>query len=338
MAVILQGSLAHFGPAELLRLLSGHAHTGTLEASSNKQLARIIFQDGVVVHAEATNTHDAKEAVLAPFTWTGGSFTFIDQANVPAGTKQPTLDLPAVIEEGTQRASEWRQLASAYPDESTTLQVVEDAAMQGNITLKPEEFRILVRIGTGRSIGQLTDDLQSSFIDVCRILHRLETAGLLRRIEPAPPKQQGFPAAIESKTPTLERPKPKSEPVAEAAPELPPPSTPSVVAAPPVGTLTAPTGSMFPLVESEVTIGRDLSCGVVISDASISNTHAKITQTPEGFMLEDLGSRNGTFVNGDRVTQRRLLVNHDVVRLGKVVLTFNLAVPAPLSKATLMQR
>ena len=65
--------------------------------------------------------------------------------------------------------------------------------------------------------------------------------------------------------------------------------------------------------------------GIVISDGSVSSRHARIVRTPEGFVIEDLQSRNGTFVNGERIVERRALADNDVVRFGRVILTFNVA-------------
>ena len=42
-------------------------------------------------------------------------------------------------------------------------------------------------------------------------------------------------------------------------------------------------------------------------------------------MIEDLQSRNGTFVNGEQVKEKRLLADGDLIRLGKVIMTFNVA-------------
>ncbi|MNC97620.1 FHA domain protein [compost metagenome] len=42
-------------------------------------------------------------------------------------------------------------------------------------------------------------------------------------------------------------------------------------------------------------------------------------------MLEDLQSRNGTFVNGEQVQEKRLLLDGDLIRLGKIIMTFNVA-------------
>lgn len=50
-------------------------------------------------------------------------------------------------------------------------------------------------------------------------------------------------------------------------------------------------------------IGRDAECDLVLSDQLVSRRHLRITPAGEGITLEDLGSRNGTFVNGTAVGQ-----------------------------------
>lgn len=65
---------------------------------------------------------------------------------------------------------------------------------------------------------------------------------------------------------------------------------------------TGPTpGKAFPLSKSEIVIGRDATCDIVINDAEISRRHAKMTMQETGYVLEDLGSTNGTFVDGQRL-------------------------------------
>ncbi|HYU27308.1 MAG TPA: FHA domain-containing protein, partial [Thermoanaerobaculia bacterium] len=93
------------------------------------------------------------------------------------------------------------------------------------------------------------------------------------------------------------------------------------------GSLTAdaPDGSVYPLIDDEYTIGREASNLIVLADASVSAKHAVVTRTPEGWAILDLASRNGTFVNGEPVKDRRVLADNDIVRLGKIILTFNLA-------------
>jgi DNA-binding SARP family transcriptional activator len=74
-------------------------------------------------------------------------------------------------------------------------------------------------------------------------------------------------------------------------------------------------------VTGRVTIGR-VGCDLVLPDAKISKRHAVISPTPDGFVINDLQSTNGTFVNGDPVVVPHLLEHLDRIRLGDTELTF----------------
>jgi len=72
--------------------------------------------------------------------------------------------------------------------------------------------------------------------------------------------------------------------------------------------------TQWPLAKSEMIIGRDSDSDVQIDDRQVSRNHAKITQTIEGYTLEDLGSKNGTFLNGETVSATpRLMRNGDEI-------------------------
>lgn len=60
-------------------------------------------------------------------------------------------------------------------------------------------------------------------------------------------------------------------------------------------------------------LGREASCDVVIADRQISRFHARITPTAEGVMLEDLGSKNGTHLNGIPLSGPMVLQDGDMV-------------------------
>jgi pSer/pThr/pTyr-binding forkhead associated (FHA) protein len=96
-----------------------------------------------------------------------------------------------------------------------------------------------------------------------------------------------------------------------------------------VGSLTSDAipDEVFPLLDAECVVGRRVTREVAVSinDRSVSSKHAKLTRTPDGFLIEDLDSSNGTFVNGEKVTEKRLLADGDLIRLGKVIMTFNVA-------------
>jgi pSer/pThr/pTyr-binding forkhead associated (FHA) protein len=72
----------------------------------------------------------------------------------------------------------------------------------------------------------------------------------------------------------------------------------------------------FPLSEGENTVGRASNCAVSIDDQSVSREHALVTVRNGRVMLKDLGSRNHTFLDGDRVTSEVEVPLGAVVRFG----------------------
>ncbi len=77
-----------------------------------------------------------------------------------------------------------------------------------------------------------------------------------------------------------------------------------------------------PLGQDRTVLGRNPDCHVVIPVTSVSREHAQILRVNGEFFIEDLQSRNGTFVNNEQVTQRRLLKNNDKVRICDFQATF----------------
>jgi|SRR6185436_10765 len=83
-------------------------------------------------------------------------------------------------------------------------------------------------------------------------------------------------------------------------------------------------GKVFELVKDTLTIGRDVNADITINDPEISRTHIRLTAQPDGYLIEDLGSTNGTFINGQRITGSKLLRPGDSLGLGEtVVLEFS---------------
>jgi len=87
--------------------------------------------------------------------------------------------------------------------------------------------------------------------------------------------------------------------------------------------LTTPEGGeqSFELAKAQVSIGRDPSCDIVLYDTKVSRSHARLDCSPAVCSLVDLGSANGTQLNGERIDQGRLSAG-DVIRIGGASLRF----------------
>jgi len=78
----------------------------------------------------------------------------------------------------------------------------------------------------------------------------------------------------------------------------------------------------FPLSLGEHVIGRDPDVEVRLDDSTVSRRHARLVVTSEGTVLEDFGSKNGTFRGGERVTAPVKLADGDAIRIGSLLVTF----------------
>jgi pilus assembly protein CpaF len=85
---------------------------------------------------------------------------------------------------------------------------------------------------------------------------------------------------------------------------------------------------VFELDQDSYTIGREAGNEIVIEDPQVSRRHAQLTRQGISYLIEDIGSTNGTYVNGRRVTAPVLLANGDMIGLADTIV---LAVQAPLT-------
>jgi pSer/pThr/pTyr-binding forkhead associated (FHA) protein len=79
---------------------------------------------------------------------------------------------------------------------------------------------------------------------------------------------------------------------------------------------------LVPLESERITIGSDPHNTVSVRDAQVSSLHAVLERYPAGWAVRDLGSRNGTFVNGEQIWAERRLVAGDEIRLGTTRILF----------------
>ena len=86
-------------------------------------------------------------------------------------------------------------------------------------------------------------------------------------------------------------------------------------------------GQLLPLEVASMILGRHPACDIVLESASVSRQHARILDVDGNFYIEDLHSRNGTFLNGQPVTQRQLLGENDEVGICDLSFIFHLSPP-----------
>jgi len=85
------------------------------------------------------------------------------------------------------------------------------------------------------------------------------------------------------------------------------------------------TGQEFPLTQAPIIVGRQSDCTIVLADPQVSRQHASISFQGGRYVVQDLGSANGTYINERRVTAPQALRNGDELRLGNTIFDVRLA-------------
>jgi pSer/pThr/pTyr-binding forkhead associated (FHA) protein len=78
---------------------------------------------------------------------------------------------------------------------------------------------------------------------------------------------------------------------------------------------TGPLNGQRWMLRKNTTVGRDVTCEIMIPNRQVSRRHATFTPSPRGVILEDLGSKNGTHVNGQILESSILLKDGDIVQI-----------------------
>lgn len=88
-------------------------------------------------------------------------------------------------------------------------------------------------------------------------------------------------------------------------------------------------------IHRSLLIGRDPTCDIVIPTREVSREHARLIQDRQGVLLEDLGSKNGTYRNGERIREKTYLLDGDMVQValvqGFIYLASDATLPLDLS-------
>jgi hypothetical protein len=269
------------------------------------------------------------EIVYDAFVWNGGTFSFTHETTLPSYAVTIAIDLPNLIMEGARRIEQWEQCLRLLPDKDVVFRVVATPRDE-KITLTIDEWKILFLINGQRTLAELCQDTDEP-LPVYRVVYGLYANKLIEKVRGARTGELSEgDATMRQGTPRFGA---ESTVRDEAAggddTSLLLSTEPRLSYADVVRTTLAQfritdedkIDRVIPLAEPEYLIGRHRDNGIQLADLGVSGFHARVYRGPEGYVLEDLKSRNGTWVNGSRVFHH-LLADGDRVHVGQTDLTY----------------
>ena len=297
------------------------------------------FGDVAVKHGVLTESQldeflkiQVSEVLYDSFLWKEGTFAFYEGFDLPSDAVTISVDLANLIMEGARRISEWEECLQLLPDSEAVFRVITRPETD-KITLTAEEWKVLFLINGVRTLEDLCRDSEEDPLTVYRVIYGLATNKLIEQVDR---RQQGVTGAVaDIADETMRQPFDadfrNDSTVRETGDD-----TSLVVSADAklaykdvVRTTVAQigiangdlAGTVLLLTDAEYTLGRQSDNTIQITDLGISGHHARIFRGPEGYIIEDLKSRNGTWLNGTRVFHA-VLQNNDDVRIGATDLKY----------------
>jgi hypothetical protein len=327
----------------LERVLTKHKGAG-------QRIGQILLMEKLLKEDELASflKVQVSEIIFDTFDWRTGVFSFFDRIPPPDTAVTLEMDIQNLIMEGVRRIDERGRLSEVFPDLNLVAEAVANPErIKQSVTLTREEWQVLFLVDGRRSLSEICrlagnpDELAT-----LQIVHNLVVANLVvvmkPRVapqpmadEPAVPDKEGTQKVVPDKQ---QQPAP---PPVEFATPMPAPlklddDTKEIVNAKAMRYLEKAKRvtvsrlvlvekdrpeTSFPLGKDTSTLGRHRNNDIVISDPKVSSFHARVDRGAEGFVLVDLKSRNGSFVNSKRV-ENQLLVNGDEIRVGTARLMY----------------
>ena len=275
------------------------------------------------------------EVIYDAFVWNDGTFGFYDGLDLPPHAVTINIDLANLIMEGARRIAEWEHCLTLLPDSQAVFRVVSDPQTE-KITLSLEEWKILFLINGQRTLEDLCRDVEDDAFNVYRVVYGLYASKLIEPTQAKPLDDDGQTGP----TPPL-----ADETVRQTVMSFGGDSTVVDMNTDDTSLLVSSearlsyadvvkktiaqlsivngddAGKVWPLSDAEHQIGRLFDNDILLTDLGVSGHHARIYRGPEGYAIEDLKSRNGTWLNGVRVYHSQLS-HGDQLRLGATDLRF----------------
>jgi hypothetical protein len=315
-----------------------------LMLSDGGRFGQIAVQQGMLSEAMLRDflKVQVSEIVYDCFVWDGGTFAFAGENGLPSHAVTISIDLTNLIMEGARRIAEWEQCLRLLPDRNAVFRVVA-TPRDDKITLTADEWKVLFLINGNRTLEELCHDAEDEPFQVYRLIYGLLANHLVEAVpresiiqDDTDSSGRTRAAATETGDATFRQASPVfggESTVREADDD-----TSLLVSSeaklsyhdvvrPTVAQLLIANGDgqgrVFPLIDSEYLIGRHRDNTIQLADLGVSSFHARLYQGAEGYVIEDLKSRNGTWVNGTRV-YHATLTHGDKVHIGATDLVYEL--------------
>ncbi len=327
------------------------------------RFGQFAVQEGALTEAQLRDylKIQVSEIVYDAFVWDGGTFSFTEDFSLPQHAVTISIDLPNLIMEGARRIDEWGQCLELLPDKSVVFRVVA-APRDEKITLTADEWKILFLINAQRTLEELSHDAEEEPFQVYRVVYGLLANKLIEPVIRTPDDSQvggrttvfrreenreesheeNVEAAPEEVAvtgdATVRQDSPRFGAESTVRDEPADDDTNLLVSVearfsyadvvrPTIAQLTVSAGDLsgksFPLSEPEYLIGRHRDNTIQLADLGVSGFHARIYRGPDGYVLEDLKSRNGTWVNNTRIFHTTL-AHGDRLHIGQTDLLYEL--------------
>ncbi|MDQ6799971.1 MAG: DUF4388 domain-containing protein [Acidobacteriota bacterium] len=284
------------------------------------------------------------EVIYDAFVWKSGEFSFYDGINLPPDAVTISIDLSNLIMEGARRIEEWTECLRLLPDSSVIFRVVADPEAE-KITLSLDEWRILFLINGQRTLEDLCRATESEAFQVYRLVYGLVANKLIEAAKEIPQDGMTGPVgqieeitirqSLAEFTGDITMRGRADDDTSLLISEDATLSYKDVVQKTVAQLLIMSgdeAGTVIPLVESEYHVGRQRENQIQLNDLGVSARHARIFRGPEGYVVEDLKSRNGTWLNGTRIFHS-ILRNADEIRVGATDLRYEVLFDASSTPA-----
>ncbi|HYS54025.1 MAG TPA: DUF4388 domain-containing protein [Thermoanaerobaculia bacterium] len=316
----------------------------------------LALQTGALTQSELDDylKVQVSEVIYDVFVWKGGDFAFYDAIDLPPQAVTISIDLSNLIMEGARRIDEWAECLRLLPDSEVVFRVVADPETE-KITLSLDEWRILFLINGQRTLEEICRDTEAEAFQVYRLVYGLMANKLIEASQERLSDRDGQTGPVPQIEEVTLRQSLKELTSDTTVHDLTGDDTSLLISED--ATLSYKdvvkktvaqllimsgdgAGTVIPLIENEYLVGRQNDNQIQLNDLGVSSHHARIFRGPEGYVVEDLKSRNGTWLNGTRIFHS-ILRNADEIRVGATDLRYEVlfdAASAPEAPAAVRAR